>query len=305
MLTRHTRKGITWIDMESPTRTELQGVVAEFGIDARIEEEIIAPTPYPLVVASSKYLYLILHFPTTDPRGGAKNQEIDFIVGKDFMITARYEVIDSIHNLHKVFEAEELLGLPEKHADAEGLLERVLRHLYSALCEETEQIARMLERIENDIFSGKERETVLNLSKVSRVLLRFDTTLARHADPLETFLEELAAPEFFGKSFKEHISHIEAEREHAAALVASYRAVTNELRKTNDSLLSTKQNDIITRLTIMAFATFPLTVITGLFGINTDSLPFVGSPYAFWIILGIMAASVLLFVSYFRFRKWL
>lgn len=291
--------------MESPTRQELQDVVQEFGIDARIEEEIISPTPYPLVVASERYLYLILHFPTTDPRGGAKNQEIDFIVGKDFMITARYEVIDSIHNLHKVFEAEELLGLPEREADAEGLLERVMRHLYAALREETEQIARMLERIESDIFSGKERETVFNLSKVSRVLLRFDTTLARHGDSLTTFLNELAEPAFFGKAFKEHIAHVEAERAHAASLVASYRAVTNELRKTNDSLLSTKQNDIVTRLTILAFATFPLTVIAGIFSMSTDSLPFVHSPYGFYIILGIMALSVLTFVSYFRFRKWL
>ncbi len=208
-------------------------------------------------------------------------------------------------SLLKVFEAEELLGLPEKQADAEGLLERVLRHLYAALREETEQIARMLERIENDIFNGKERETVFNLSKVSRILLRFDTTLARHGDPLTTFLTDLTEPNFFGKSFQEHISHIEAERAHAAALVSSYRAVTNELRKTNDSLLSTKQNDIVTRLTILAFATFPLTVIAGIFSMSTDSLPFVHSPYGFYIILGIMALSVITFVTYFRFRKWL
>jgi magnesium transporter len=291
--------------MESPTRQELQDVMTEFGIDARIEEEIISPTPYPLVVTSERYLYLILHFPTTDPRGGAKNQEIDFIVGKNFMITARYEVIDSIHNLHKVFEAEELLGLPDTQVDAEGLLERVLRHLYAALGEETEQIARMLERIENDVFDGKERETVLNISRVSRVLLRFDTTLARHGDSLSAFLHELTEPKFFGKDFREHIVHVEAERAHVAALVASYRAVATELRDTNDSLLSTKQNDIVTRLTIMAFATFPLTVITGLFGMNTASVPFINSPYAFYIVLGIMALSVLLFVTYFRFRKWL
>ncbi|KND50975.1 MAG: magnesium transporter [Parcubacteria bacterium C7867-007] len=305
MLTRHTRNGVTWVDLESPTRQELQSVVAEFDIDTRIEEEIITPTAYPLIVASEKYVYLILHFPTTDPRGGAKNQEIDFIVGKHFMITARYEVIDSIHNLQKVFEAEELLGLPDKHTNAEGLLERLLRHLYAALGEETEHVARMLERIEHDIYTGKERETVINLSKVSRVLLRFDTALTRHSDSLTSFLNELTSPSFFGKEFREHINHIEAERSHAAGLVSNYRAVTTELRRTNDSLLTTKQNAIVTRLTIMAFATFPLTVIAGIFGMNTVNMPFVESPWGFWIILGIMALTVLGFVSFFRFRKWL
>ncbi len=94
---------------------------------------------------------------------------MDFIVGKHFLITARYEVIDSIHNLHKVFEAEELLGLPGA-ARTDALLERVIRRLYSALSDETEHAARSLERIERDIFSGKERETVRTVSDIGRVL---------------------------------------------------------------------------------------------------------------------------------------
>lgn len=309
MITRHAHNGITWVDMESPTRQELQDVVTEFEIDARIEEEIISPTPYPLVVEAPHYLYLILHFPTTDPHGGAKSQEIDFIIGKHFLITCRYEVISTIHNLHKVFESEELLGMhvvkKDERPNAGDLIERILRQLYAAISEEAEQFARMLERIEEDIFSGKERDAVFNISLVGRVLLRFDTTLARHQEPLHALLSELATPGFFGKPFVEHIAHIEAEHDHAASIVASYRAVAAELRNTNDSLLSTSQNEIIKRLTLMTFAAFPLTVITGLFGMNTNTIPFIESPHAFWIILAIMAVTVVLFLSYFKIRKWL
>lgn len=305
MLTRHAREGITWIDLESPTRAELKSVMREFGVNARVEEEIVSPTPYPLVFSSPKYLYLILHFPTTDPRGGAKNQEIDFIVGKHFLITARYEVIDSIHNLHRVFEAEELLGLPVKSKTADVLLERVLRHLYGAIREQAEQSARVMDRIEEDIFSGRERETVLNISLVGRILLRFDTTLARHAEPLHDFLEGLSKPSFFGKDFSVQAAHIEAEHAHAASLITSYRAVALELRETNESLLSASQNEIIKRLTIMTFAAFPLTVIAGLFGMNTPNLPFLDSRYAFEIVILIMAASVLGFIMYFKYKKWL
>jgi magnesium transporter len=304
MLTRHSRKGITWIDIETPTREELQSVVEEFGINARIEEEIISPTPYPLVVSTAHYHYLILHFPTTDPRGGAKNQEVDFIVGKNFLITARYEVIESIRSLHKVFEAEELLGLSAKDMSVEHLLERLLRHLYGAIREQTEQAVRVMDRIEEDIFSGKERETVTSISMVGRVLLRFDTTLARHAEPLEALLEELSKPTFFGKEFAHNALHIQAEHDHAASLVASYRAVAQELRNTNDSLLSASQNEIIKRLTIMTFAAFPLTVIASIFGMNA-TLPFVDSKYGFFFILGIMLVAVSSFILYFRYKKWL
>ena len=305
MITRHTHSGITWIDMESPTRQELEDVIKEFSIDARIEEEIISPTPYPLVVDTEKYVYMVLHFPTTDPHGGAKSQEIDFIVGKSFLVTCRYEVITTIHNLHKVFESEELLGITSRKPTTGDLLERILRQMYAAITEEVEQFAKMLERIEDDIFNGRERETVLNISLVGRVLLRFDTTLKRHAEPLREFLSQLTAPAFFGSDFEEHVAHIEGEHDHAATVVSSYREVAAELRDTNDSLLSTAQNEIIQRLTIITFVAVPLTVITGVFGMSIAGMPFSQTEGGFWMLVGIMVLCVVVLLGYFKYKRWI
>lgn len=305
MITRHTHNDITWIDLESPTRHELQDVIAEFNIDSRIEEEIILPTPYPLVVDTESYVYMVLHFPTTDPKGGARNQEIDFIIGKNYLITCRYEVITTIHNLHKVFESEELLGMHKNKPSTGDLVERVLRQLYSVIAEEAEQFSRMLERIEDDIFHGKERETVLNISLIGRVLLRFDATLKRHSEPLNECLKHLASTAFFGKKYEEHAAHILAEHGHASAVVSSYRDIAAELRVTNDSLLSTAQNDIIQRLTTITFVAIPLTVITSLFGMNINKMPFIHLENAFYVVLGIMAVVIILLISYFKYKRWL
>jgi len=304
MITRHSRKGVTWIDLEQPSREELRAVMNEFNIGARVEEEVISPTPYPLVLSSSRYVYLVLHFPTANPDGGARSQEIDFVVGKKFLITARYEVVEAIHSLHRVFEAEELLDLPMKSPNADVLIERVLRHVYGAIREHAENAARMMERIEDDIFAGKEREMVRAISLTGRVLLRFDTTLTRHAEPLEAFLKDLSKPAFFGKDFELHAMHIQAEHDHTAALVHSYRAVVGELRTTNQSLLSANQNSVIQTLTIMTFAAFPLSVIAGLFGMNNEYLPFIDSPNFFWIILGIMVFAVIVILSFFKYKRW-
>jgi Mg2+ and Co2+ transporter CorA len=305
MVTRHTRGKVTWVDLESPTHEELSQVMREFNIDARIEEEIIAPTHYPLAIAFSKYHYLILHFPTSEPGLGTRNQEVDFIVGKNFIITARYEVIDTLHNLHRVFEAEELLGLPHNATHADELLERLMRRLYGAIREEMEHAARVLERIEQDMFSGKERDTVHEISNVGRVLLRFQTTLVRHEEPLGIFLQGLSAPAFFGKNFAKHIAHIEAERDHVADLVRSYRAAASELRATNDSLLNASQNEIMKRLTVLAFLGVPITVSASLFGMNVEGVPFIDNPNAFWIVTGIGLFTTCIIYIIFKARKWL
>ncbi|MFZ1987456.1 MAG: CorA family divalent cation transporter [Minisyncoccia bacterium] len=305
MVLRHARGKITWIDMESPTQEELADVMREFDIDPRVEEEIISPTVYPLFIPFADYLYLVLHFPTAAAEGGARNQEIDFIVGKSFIITARYEVIDSIHNLHKVFEAEELLGLPDSNLKTEILLERIFRRLYSAIGSEIEATAQRLERIEKGIFGGKERAMVRTISEVGRMLLRFETALSRHGESLKAFVQELATSAFFGKTFSKHAVHIEAERAHVANLVVSYRAVAKELRDTNDSLLSTSQNEIMKVLTVIAFVTYPLTLVASVFGMNAEHMPFVGSRYDFWIIISIMIALGITLFSFFRFKRWL
>lgn len=291
--------------MEAPSREELRVVMDEFGIGERVEEEIVSPTPYPLVLCSPSYVYLILHFPTTNPEGGARNQEVDFIVGKDFLITTRYEVVEAIHSLHRVFEAEELLDLPMKSRKADGLTERVMRHLYSAIRDQAEQAARAMDHVEDEIFAGKEREMVYTISLIGRVLLRFDTTLSRHAEPLKAFLDDLSGPHFFGKEFHGHASHILAEHDHTTALVKSYRAVVGELRTTNESLLSASQNEIVKRLTIMSFVALPLTVAASIFGMNSEHLPYIHSPYFIWFFLLAMVMLITGLLLHFKRKKWL
>lgn len=279
-------------------------MMEEFDISPRVEEEIVNPTPYPLSISFARYVYLILHFPMADASAGTKNQEIDFIVGKGFLITVRYETIAPVHNLHKIFEAEELLNVsaPERASGA-ALATLVFKRLYRAIQEEVEHTAAALEHIEEDIFGGKERETVRKVSDIGRVLLRFETAVRRHQEPLQDFLREISR--FFGRDFTVHAASIEAEREHVAALITSYRAVVRELRTTNDSLLSASQNEVMKYLAFMSLLTFPLTLIAAIFAMDTIHMPIIGLPYDFWIIIGIMFLVGIALFSFARAKRWL
>lgn len=305
MITRHTRGKTVWVDLECPTDDELSAIMREFDIDERVHQEILTPTPYPLSIAFPGYTYLILHFPALDTNGGTRTQEVDFIVGKHSLITVRYEAMQAILNLHKVFEAEELLDLSEKRYYTGELLERVMGRLYAAISEETELAGKRLERIERDIFGGREQAVVRSISEIARVLLRFETTLERHKDPLSDFLAALRTPAFFGSVFEEEAAHIEGRRRHAADLVSSFRAVARELRITNDSLLTASQNRITKTLTVMAFTAVPLTLIASVFGMNTEYMPFVESPHGFWIILFLMLVAGVCLYAYFKIKRWL
>jgi magnesium transporter len=58
-------------------------------------------------------------------------------------------------------------------------------------------------------------------------------------------------------------------------------------------------------LTIFSVIVFPLTLLAAIFGMNTTYLPFIGKPYDFWIIAGIMIGGTVLMIAVFKIKKWI
>ena len=77
------------------------------------------------------------------------------------------------------------------------------------------------------------------------------------------------------------------------------------IRDANGAMLNTKQNETIKTLTIMAFITFPLTLFSSMFGMNTTATPILGHPHDFWIIIDIMSGVTVFFFSFFKYKNWI
>ncbi len=57
-------------------------------------------------------------------------------------------------------------------------------------------------------------------------------------------------------------------------------------------------------LTFFSSIMLPLTMITGMYGMNIG-LPFQGHPYAFWMVFGFMGLIVISLVIYFKRKGWM
>jgi len=304
MITRQELDGVVWIDLETPTTEELEDIAKEFSIDPFIVEELQGPTLKPSVIAGDDYLYLILHFPAerhSHTRSTA--QEVDFILGEKYIITVRYDVVDPVHKLHKVLETEKIVDNEPKLKHAGELLYQIIMKLYAGVFHELDYQKDVIRRIEDQMFKGKEKEMVFEISKVSTILRNFNITLETHASVVDSF--DRKAESVFGESFTMYTKALIGEHARTQTTTNSYLQVAAGLRETNNSLLTTKQNEVMKVLTIMAFVTFPLSLIAGIFGMNTAYIPIVGQPNDFWIVIGIMITFTTLFFGYFMYKKWL
>ena len=86
--------------------------------------------------------------------------------------------------------------------------------------------------------------------------------------------------------------------------IEEQKETLQSLAETNESLLTTKTNETMKLLTIIATIALPLTFIASIWGMNT-SLPFTDGVRGFYIVMGIMGFTTFLFgaIIFMRMRR--
>jgi magnesium transporter len=87
--------------------------------------------------------------------------------------------------------------------------------------------------------------------------------------------------------------------------IIAVKEYLNELRETNNALLSTKQNEIMKNLTIVSFVVLPLSLIANLFGMNAIHMPIVGQANDFLILILLMIIFIIFTYAVMKRNKWL
>jgi magnesium transporter len=300
-------KNVTWIDMESPTREEVRDLIEKFEIDPIVANELLGPTTRSRVDLHENYIYLILHFPKKingnnyDSSLDKATLEVDFIISKDFIITTRYGNIDSFSEFSKVFEAESILEKSKLGVHAGFVFYFMIRHIYKSMYAEIQNMRDKIYDYEEEVFAGHEREMVVSLSKMNRLFLYFKESLFFHREILISFEE--AGKKIFDPEFTYYLRAVLGEYYKVQNALESSKDYLSEIRNTNDSLLSTKQNEVMKLIALISFITFPMTLLSSIFGMNTSYLPLVGHQYDFLIVIFIMTIMAGVILYFFKKKK--
>ena len=294
---------VVWIDVVNPTTDEIREIIEECGIPIEFSTDLTTMTPRSEVLAVKGVFKVTLDFPIVKRTDINHPHEIKFIATKKHLITIRFESIEAIHRFSKEFEISSILAKAGDKASGGHLCMSLLDRLYRTMTVKLDYLESKMTDIEEQIFESKEKEMVGEISKINRRLIRFKQTLYVHDEVLEEMRSAVAIA--FGKSYEQYVEILHDEYRHQLRRIRALNHTLDELRNTNDSLLTTKQNEVMKIFTILAFITFPLTLFTSMFGMNTQTTPILGHPNDFWIILGIMIIVSVSFFAYFKYKKWI
>jgi len=304
MINKHTYGGVVWVDLDSPTKDEVEQMVSEYGVSMVVAQELVKPSLKSRVEAYDTFVYLIIHFPvfkhshTTETK-----QEIDFIIGKNFVITARYDTVDALYQFSKNIEVESILNKEIITNPRNIIFSGIMKEMYRSLENELSFTEDWLSNIEKKIFNSKEKDMVFEISKVGRNLLDFKKATDSHSEVLIAL--ELVGGRLFGEDFTTSVKIAQNDYQKIKNSIKNNSELTDELRETNNSLLTTKQNEVVKVLTILAFITLPLSLASAIFQVDLGTGPILQTPNDLLILVGILVVISLAILTFFKYKKLL
>lgn len=295
---------ITWIDIVNPSQSDIDYLGANYKFHPLILAELMKPSSRSKVETYNNYIYIVYYIPVYDPcTRVSKSTEVDFLITKDAIITTRYGEIEPINTFFNRLEKD--ITSHEKYLDKTTghLLYEILENCQEFSLRQLAHINEKVCYIEDSIFKGHEKEMIKEISFVKRDVL--DQRLITR--PQKTILDSLLikGSKFFGKEMEIYLNDLIGDHEKVWDALDNLKETIEALESTNNTLFESKTNEVMKLFTIMAFITFPLSLVSSIFSMNTNYTPLTAGPYGFWIIVGVMFIISAIFFIYFKIKKWL
>ncbi len=295
--------GLTWVHLDAPSTDEASVLAERFGWHALDLEDVLSKRQRPKIDDYPEYLFVVLHFPFYDKAVQRLNAaELDVFLGPDSLVTLPNVELLPVSRLFARASADESLRESLFGTGSGYLLYHVLDDLFDYCFPILDKIGHKLDRIEDEMFEGRAEDVVRDLSNVKQEIISYRKIIKPERATLR--LLERHTERFLPESLDLYYGDIVDAAERVWDLLDNYKEVVEALEDTNESVISHRQADVLRVLTTFSVILLPLTLITGIFGMNVI-YPGEGTRAAFWAILGLMVAAATGLIAFFRFKRWL
>jgi magnesium transporter len=292
--------GVTlWVDIAGPTPEEGRLLADVFHFHPLAVEDALSAIQFPKVETYPGYLYLVLHGIDASEKKALATRDVDFFVGSNYLVTIHDGRSRSIERMRDVCGAYE-------HILSEGpvaLMHRVIDSMVDNYRPEMEAIEGRIEALEEEAFAGRER-----LVRQTLKLRRDLAFMRRVLNPQRDVIGRLARREFpsiadeMAYRFRDVYDHVVRLSDEAIL----FQDRLSSVLEVNLATVSNRLNQVMKVLTVMSTIFLPLTVLTGMWGMNIDLPLFPGDKSdQFWWILTIMIGISLSMLAVFRRLRWI
>ena len=294
-------KATVWVDLSAPTPDEGRILADVFRFHELSVEDALSEIHHPKIESYGTYLYLILHgILFQDAESAFATHDVDFFLGPNYLVTVHDGRSRSIAEQYNVC-------VRNAHAMAEGpsaILHRIVDAMVDHYRPEVEKLDDKVSDLEDAVFENPDHNPIRELLGVKKDI----AALRRVTLPQRDAIGRLARREFAQISesvtwrFRDVYDNLVRLSEESVML---HDRVTGLV----DAYLSSQSNrlnQVMKLMTVIATIFMPLTMISGMFGMNVDLPHMPGPDWAeFWWITLLMAAVSGVMLWMFRRNRWI
>jgi magnesium transporter len=292
---------VLWVDLSAPSVPESLVLSDTFHFHPLSVEDALSAIQYPKAEAYDGYLYVILH--GIDFHGGEHSfgtHDVDFFLGPGYLVTVHDGHAAAILNLREhAVKNPRIVG--------EGpvpLFHRLVDAMVDHYRPEVDKLEDRLDALETAIFDRPRPALVRQILEEKRQVATFRRIIL----PQRDVLARLARRDFVDisteMSFRFRDVHDHLVRLSDDATIFQDR-ITGIL-DAHLSNVSNRLNEVMKVLTVVATVFMPLTLLSGVYGMNVALPRFPGGDSAqFWWIFGVMVAMVVMMLAIFRRKRWI
>ena len=291
-----------WVDLSASTAEEGHAVLADtFKFHPLSVEDALSAIHHPKIELYDRYLYLILHgIDFKEEEHWFATRDVDFFLGRNYLVTVHDGHSRSIEKLKEICNRH---GRP-LHEGPVALLHRIVDSMVDHYRPEIEGIEQQMNSLEDQAILGRQENLVKEILALKRDL----ASLRRVVIPQRDAVGRLARREFslisdeMAYRFRDVYDHLVRLSDEATLL---QDRVTGIL-EAHLSTISNRLNVVMKVLTVMSTIFLPLTVLTGMWGMNIPLPTFPGGEdVQFWWIAAIMVTITATMLAAFRRRGWI
>lgn len=285
--------GFYWIQASLFDLDELQRIFGfhDLAIEDCIDEDEQRPKlevyqdHYFIVINSVEFINQDIHL-----------REVNIFIGPHYIVTVTKHPVREIHEIEHIIREEEL-------KTADFMLYHFIDKIVENYFEVIDDIEDLIEQLEEKILMKTEKSQLNEIIGLRSEILYAKKMLGPQRDLVAALnKKELALiddhlQKYFGDVYENSVKIVES--------FDTFRDLMGNLREAYQAALANRANETMRVFTALTTIFMPLTIVTGIYGMNFDYMPELRSPFGYFVVLGVMAIlGVGMFIT-FKKKDWL
>jgi magnesium transporter len=298
------RSGLLWVDLHVASESDGEFLDRVFHFHPlTIEDSVTARVDPAKVDDHGEYIFVVMQaLQRYEARKELGSSEVDFYLGQNYVVSVHLADVPAID----AFRERCRLNGRLTTRGPDWLLHGLLDSLVDEYLPIVDAVDEEIDRLEEEVLSNPRTRILQEILLVKRNALR----LRRATTPQREIMNRLSRGEFSTLISSEAAVYYRDVYDHLVRveyLVEALRDLGDGALQTYLSVVSNRLNEIMKVLTAAATIFLPLTVITGIYGMNFEEnqFPSFGHSWGFAAVVIAMFVNSLVMLAYFRSRKWI